>query len=332
MFKTGIHHFLQDFAGSFSIWFMQTVSKMGTESFFMLALFIILFGFSFRKGFIVFQVLIWTTLLTNFLKTWFNLPRPMDIDAGLLDFGERYNRINLNFTGELQKIGFFDRLPEQVVNACRQAGIDSPGLPSGHVSSVTSFWLALSVLYKRSWLWILSLTLILLTIISRMFLGHHFLADVSGGLLLALLVLLLFPGLIMASSVRHWYLNSSSWLLQLKPFYLLQLAILFVLPLGISFLPGVGFELTSPLLGINLAVVLSSRRTVPSTPRKWYRRILSVLIALSIYLGLSFLFSQIPDTGNPVFSEVIRVLKYCMVFLLALAILRWVQNRFPEKG
>jgi membrane-associated phospholipid phosphatase len=329
MFKTGIHHFLQDFAGSFSIWFMQTVSKMGTESFFMLALFIILFGFSFRKGFIVLQVLIWTTLLTNFFKSYFNLPRPMDIDPGLLDFGERYNQVNMDFTGEIQKMGFFERLPEQVVDACRQAGIESPGLPSGHVSSVTSFWLSLSLVMKRTWLWALSLLLIVLTIISRMFLGHHFLADVCGGLILALIVLLIFPGLLQGKDIRNWYLHAPSWTFQLKASHIIQLTVLFILPLGISFLPGVGFELTSPLLGINLAVILTSGKAVPSTPRKWYRRIISVAIALAIYLAFSFLASLLPEIANPVFSEIIRVLKYFLVFLCALEVLKWIQARFP---
>jgi membrane-associated phospholipid phosphatase len=332
MFETGIHHFFQDFAGAFSIWFMQTVSRMGTESFFMLALFIILFGFSFRKGFIVLQVLIWTTLLTNFFKSWFNLPRPMDIDPGLLDFGERYNPVKLDFTSEIQKMGFFDRLPDEVVNACRQAGIESPGLPSGHVSSVTSFWLALSLVMRRPWLWILSVLLIILTIISRMFLGHHFLADVCGGLLLAIIVLLIFPGLIQGKAVKEWYLQASSWKLQFKPVHLLQLTILFILPVAISFLPGVGFELTSPLLGINLAAILASGKSVPSTPVKWYRKIISVLVALAIYILLSFLASQLPDIANPVISELIRVLKYFLIFTFALAVLKWIQVRFPEKG
>jgi PAP2 superfamily len=59
-----------------------------------------------------------------------------------------------------------------------------PGLPSGHAQNAAFVWGYLALRVSRTWVWALSLTIILLISVSRLYLGVHFLDDVLLGLAL----------------------------------------------------------------------------------------------------------------------------------------------------
>jgi len=66
------------------------------------------------------------------------------------------------------------------------------GIPSSHASNTLAVWGMIASTAKKSWLWILSILLILLIGLSRLYLGVHFPQDLLGGWLLGLVMLLLF--------------------------------------------------------------------------------------------------------------------------------------------
>ena len=68
----------------------------------------------------------------------------------------------------------------------------SYGIPSTHSSSPMAVWGLIAYTIKKSWMWTLSIVLILLIGLSRLYLGVHFPQDVLGGWLLGLLMLFVF--------------------------------------------------------------------------------------------------------------------------------------------
>lgn len=67
--------------------------------------------------------------------------------------------------------------------------VDLGSFPSGHVSTAAGLWAFLA--YRRRVSWILAGAVILLVGLSRLYLGVHFVADVVGGILLAVIVVVL---------------------------------------------------------------------------------------------------------------------------------------------
>jgi membrane-associated phospholipid phosphatase len=68
----------------------------------------------------------------------------------------------------------------------------SYGIPSSHASNTLAVWGLIASTVKKSWLWTLSIVLILLIGLSRLYLGVHFPQDVLGGWLLGLVMLFVF--------------------------------------------------------------------------------------------------------------------------------------------
>jgi membrane-associated phospholipid phosphatase len=63
------------------------------------------------------------------------------------------------------------------------------GWPSNHTQTAAAIYLFVAYWARRTWVWLLALAFILLMVLSRIYLGLHFLHDAVGGVLLGLLVL-----------------------------------------------------------------------------------------------------------------------------------------------
>lgn len=82
------------------------------------------------------------------------------------------------------------------------------GLPSGHTQATTVFWGYVATQWRQSWVWGVSLGLLLGVPVTRVYLGAHFPLDLLAGYLLGAGVLLLFFGL--APLVEAW-LGRGAW-------------------------------------------------------------------------------------------------------------------------
>jgi len=69
---------------------------------------------------------------------------------------------------------------------------DNPAFPSGHTFSSLTTWGHLAARFRRPDFWVISIFIVLLIGLSRLFLGFHFPGDVLGGLVMGYLFLLLF--------------------------------------------------------------------------------------------------------------------------------------------
>lgn len=172
--------------------------------------------------------------LNALLKHAFDLPRPYQLDPSLA-------------------------IPEAVATGT------GPGFPSGHAQGAALFWGYLALRHPRRWLLVLSVLLIALVGLSRVYLGVHFPLDVLGGVAIGLGVLLLgaaFPAFPLPG-----------WTLRL---------------LGTVALLGVSWGLGNAEIGRALGVVAgfwlcSADFTVP---RSWTGRALLALLGLGLVFGL----------------------------------------------
>ncbi|MFC1785971.1 phosphatase PAP2 family protein [Candidatus Neomarinimicrobiota bacterium] len=64
--------------------------------------------------------------------------------------------------------------------------------PSGHAQGSTTLWLMLAMLIRKKWINILAVVMIILVSLSRLYLGVHWPIDILGGILIALVLLLVY--------------------------------------------------------------------------------------------------------------------------------------------
>ena len=180
----------------------------------------------------------------------------------------------------LQPKTFFEGFSEEVLQEIRKKEAGRYGFPSGHTSLITAIFLSCALFFRKKWLWYLTPVLIFLTMVSRMYLGRHYLADVLGGLVLGLSVTL---GIYFISKLGN---QNTSQKLNLKEKILL-LTPLLLLPFYKIF---PAFQ-TGSFIGLNLsALLIISVWGVPVFDDKIYKRVLSTVVFfllgyLIIYVG-----------------------------------------------
>jgi len=64
--------------------------------------------------------------------------------------------------------------------------------PSGHAQGSTTLWLMLALLIRKKWINILAVIMIILVSLSRLYLGVHWPIDILGGILIALVLVLVY--------------------------------------------------------------------------------------------------------------------------------------------
>ncbi|MFT4758102.1 MAG: membrane-associated phospholipid phosphatase [Paraglaciecola sp.] len=289
MFQTHFHVFLQSFENEFLTGFMRLLTAVGYIEFFMVFLTVILFIVDFKKGFILLLILFWTAGITLFLKEHFNLPRPFHVDSRVQFLDAKLdNGASFEFS-EMGAKAFWDILPIEVLEKIRQAKEFAHGFPSGHTSIALALWGGLILLFRKQWVTILSVSLILLIPFSRMYLGVHFIADILGGYAVGGLILFLFWLIILKKNRLPPYLEKATLPmgLNLRTIFLLLSPLLFyfILPTKLMQLPG-------SMFGYGLSFCLLAQKGFPEKGGSWGQKTGRMLLAISLYLAINFGFNQ----------------------------------------
>jgi len=141
---------------------MLAVTTLGEETAFLVLALIVFWCVDKRRGYFLMSVGFAGTIINQFLKLWFRIPRPWVLDE--------------NFT---------------ILEAAREAATGY-SFPSGHTTSAVGTFGSLAASEKRGWLRWLFIALAALVGISRMYVGVHTPQDVLVGALTSILLILAF--------------------------------------------------------------------------------------------------------------------------------------------
>lgn len=307
MFQTDIIRWMQSFDAPPIRILFQGISLIGEEEFFILLIAVVLFGIDNRRGFLLAQVVLWTSIVTAVLKSAFALPRPVDVDLLVARIGPGADLPH--FYVDRGAPSFWAALPADVITHYRSITGVSYGLPSGHCSASLAAWGSTALLFRRVWLVWIAGALALLMPLSRMYLGRHFLADVLAGTLVALVVLGVLAGALRNAAFLAPPVASrreDRKVTSIRPF---ELVFLVVLPLAFILLHAPARELASMLLGVNLGYLVTGRLERLAAPRTPIMRMLSVVFAACAYAGaqatLPFIVALF-EINSPILEGTIR--------------------------
>lgn len=140
--------------------FMSLITMLGDEIGFMVIAILFFWCINKRQGYYILCVGFFGTILNQFLKLVFRIPRPWVKDPTF-----------------------------EIVESARE-GASGYSFPSGHTQNIAGTFGALVASAKQRWLKIVSIVIITLVAFSRMYLGVHTPLDVGVSLLIALVMVL----------------------------------------------------------------------------------------------------------------------------------------------
>lgn len=144
--------------------FFSAVTHMGEETIFILVGLLFFWCIDKKKGYFLLSVGFMGTVINQFLKLWFRIPRPWVKDP--------------NFT---------------IVESAR-AEATGYSFPSGHTQTSVGMYGGIARVCKNIWVRIVCIALCILVPLSRMYLGVHTPADVGVSVVVALvLIFVLYP-------------------------------------------------------------------------------------------------------------------------------------------
>jgi membrane-associated phospholipid phosphatase len=285
MFQTEPILYLQSFASDSLTFIMMAITQMGYEQFIIGIICFIIFGISFRKGFLLLQLMMWQGLINGFLKELFGMPRPVHVDSNVqyLDKGEPNTSPFISGGAK----GFFEPLNQQVVEAIRlqiQNGMDSYGFPSGHVQNMVSLWGGIAILFKKHILYWIVPVMVVLMALSRMYLGRHFIADVIGSAVIGGIILLGFNFLLVKYSLMESFFNRNNFVIAARIQNIIFLFFLLLLPLILAITRMGEASINGYLLGTNIAFLVLLFRGIPDDSGNLSKRAARVIVGFTFYL------------------------------------------------
>ena len=282
MFQTELILFLQSFETKFLNYFFQFWTQIGFSRWALLIMFCVLFGISFRYGFILIQAMLLDGLTSLWLKEVFALPRPAHVDLNVKLIGESAPNLT-HFKSQGAK-SFFGRLPQDVVASLRGNPPGSWGFPSGHTSNTMTLGGLLFLIAKKPWVKVVSAAIVVFVPLSRMYLGRHFLADILGGYVIGLAFVFLFYKGVIKNSWLFSFLTRKPqqlcWNIKVVLFFFYMC----IVPFLFLLLPKINHEVVAAFLGLNIGFLLVWNRGIPDDEGSILQRSARVLIALVVYI------------------------------------------------
>jgi len=295
MYETQFTIWLQSFSTDGLDQFFLFLSWLGYEQFLQVFIVFLIFGVNIRKGFLLSQVIIWTAGAAEVLKDLCQYPRPFMVDNQITLIGQPDVATSPVANGGASS--FWSFLPAQSVETARSffANYDqSWGIPSGHAAGSIVIWGSLALWFRKNWLWVLSLSLILLIPLSRLYVGMHFIGDLLMGYLLGIAIIwFTFRFLLSKENLQLWLFPVTKQKLWSKGTVIFFG--LFVLPPSCAlFIPSISHESITLILGANLGFFGIWLRGVPNPVAIHYGSFRRFFIAF-VLLGFVLFVDAITD-------------------------------------
>lgn len=156
--------FLESIRTPFGDAFFSAVTHMGEETIFILVGLLFFWCIDKKKGYFILSVGFMGTLINQFLKLWFRIPRPWVKD------------------------------PDFTIVESARAEATGYSFPSGHTQTSVGMYGGIARVSKNIWMRIACIALCVLVPLSRLYLGVHTPADVGVSIIVALvLIFVLYP-------------------------------------------------------------------------------------------------------------------------------------------
>jgi len=248
--------------------FFEAITILGEEIFIIPLLLIIFWSVNKKFGEILAFTVFTSYLLNNSLKEFFSFERPIG---------------------------------EEGIRTLRPETATGKSFPSGHSQSAAAA--AFSLYLKNRWVTIVSLTLMALVGLSRLYLGVHYPKDAIVGILLGLLVALICSKLFQKVDLLKMYL----------------VVLILFLP-ALFFAQSTDFiKSLASYLGFFLGILLEKKKVNFSTDGPLLKKVLRVVLGLILVLlikdGLKGLF---PET------DLFDFIRYFLVTFVAIGIYPWL--------
>jgi len=329
MFQTEPIIYLQSLGNEWLTPLMILITSMGSSSFFAVLIIMITFGIDFKRGFLLFQLLLWTGMITETLKTVIAFPRPDFVDNRV--FNLEYGIKNTSpFSGNGPE-GIFQFPDKQILEAFRLQDkfMHSPfGFPSGHVALTAALWggsanLFNSILIKR----MMPLAIVLMAF-SRMYLGRHFLGDVLGGAVVGLISLIVFI-YFLKSPLKSDFFEKQSFEFTFRRQNLLFYFFMFVVPILLTALSFINPDAAGFFLGTNLAYVLIIRKGLPNNAGNSVQRTSRVFIAFLLFGASTLVLDTICEMSGITNHLDFTLIEFIKTFIPSVTI--WISVAFCTK-
>lgn len=295
MFQIEIIEFFQSFDSAALKAFMSFISVLGTIPVILLIILGITFAIDFKRGLVLVNIISWTTIFTFFIKEQVNYPRPIEVDPSIETVYFETGNENLS---DLLPKEFFDIFSEELLNETNITDFERLGFPSGHVSIQMALWIALSFLFKRKWIRNTGIVMVLLTALSRIYLGHHFLADVIGGAILGAVV----------SSLLLYLIKKSGYLTELSH-QAFSLSFLWLPLILVPFAFHLPLWILGSQIGLNLAAtMIILKKNFPVFHILTWKRMLAALISIVLISFVVLMSKQIENIQNDFLTLFIIIL------------------------
>lgn len=271
---------VQSFSNPFLDKLFTGATFLGEEEFYLVFLPLIYWCFDKRIGVRLAYAFLLSAYLNSFLKGLFGIPRPTD-----------------------PRIRFLRRET-------------SPSFPSGHAQGTTVVWGYLGTWQQNGAFWAVAVVLILLTSLSRIYLGVHFPQDVVSGIVIGVVYLLAFNWV-----TARWGKGLAKLPLVAKA----SLVMLFSITLVAAHPSEDTAMITGALAGMGLGFLLEGRFVGFSADGLWWKRALrflaGLILVIAFYVGLKVVFPT--GIATPL-ALALRVIRYGVVGVIGTFIAPWI--------
>lgn len=253
--------FLEDIRNPFLDGFFSVITHLGEETFFIVLGIIFFWCINKREGYFLLSVGFIGTIINQFLKLFFRIPRPWVKDK--------------NFT---------------IVESAR-AEATGYSFPSGHTQSSVGIFGSITRWNKNRWVRGICIAICVLVPFSRLYLGVHTPLDVVVSLIIAALLIFLIYPLVKRSTKNPNIMRILLGIMVLLSIGLLFFVLLYKFPENIDKANlESGIENAYKMLGCTLGVFIAHEIDVRyinfETNASLFAQILKVILGLAILLGL----------------------------------------------
>lgn len=236
---------------------MLIVTRLGEETAFLVLALVFFWCVDKRKGYFIMAVGFVGTMVSQFMKLLFRIPRPWVLDE--------------NFT---------------VVGNAKEAATGY-SFPSGHSQSAVGTLGAIAYSSKERWLKIVTIVLAVLVPFSRMYLGVHTPADILVGSGLSLVLIFAFKPIVWGKSDKGLKILISAMIAM--AIGLLAFVELFPFPADVdahNLQSGVknGYTLLGCMIGVAVVYAVDTRYLNFKTDAVWWAQILKAVLGLGVVL------------------------------------------------